>query len=333
MTVRRDAILYGASRAAELHRDLGLRDRLLGGDRPIDVFEALHLSGLVMLFRKLNGLLGAYVPKATASGVLITTERSLHIQRLTAAHELGHHVLGHNALSLDSESDIGFVARGERAGHDPQEIEADAFAAEFMLPAWLIVSHARKHQWGKQDLARPEIAYQLSLRLGASYAATCWALATNDILARPLVDVLLRASPKSSKQKVVPDVTPADWRADVWELSEFDKGSQILGNPNDLLVLALQEHVAGGYAWDSSGLSTAGLNVQKDERRTIDQDDIGGPVTRRLIAQGAAVGRVRLEERRRWDTDAVSLNSFELDLALTGAQKEGLPRFLPRLAA
>jgi len=35
--------------------------------------------------------------------MLLTTKRSLHIQRFTAAHELGHHVLGHRAMSLDKD--------------------------------------------------------------------------------------------------------------------------------------------------------------------------------------------------------------------------------------
>lgn len=333
MTARRDAILAGTTRAAELHNDLGLRQRLKGGDRPVDVIEALHLTGLVILFRPLQGLLGAYVPGADASGVLITTERNLHIQRLTAAHELGHHVMGHKAMSLDEEKDVGFLGRADAMNHDPQEIEADAFATEFMLPAWLIVSHARKHQWGKQDLARPEIAYQLSLRLGASYAATCWALANNNIVSRTVAENLARTPPKASKQRAIPDVTPENWRADVWELSEYDKGNQILGNPNDLLVLALKEHVAGGYAWDSSTLASAGLTLEKDERRGTESEGVGGAVTRRLIAHGAAVGPLRLEERRPWDAASLSLNSFELDLALIGAQPQGLPRFIPRLAA
>jgi len=45
-----------------------------------------------------------------------------------------------------------------------------------MLPDWLVVAHARRHKWSKRDLVIPDTVYQLSLRLGASYAATCWAL-------------------------------------------------------------------------------------------------------------------------------------------------------------
>src|SRR5437764_13366672 len=99
MTTWRNAILTGVGRAAELHAELGLRNQLREGVRPIDVLETIHKMGLAMLFRPLKGLLGAYVPTTDSPGILLTTQRNLHIQRFTAAHELGHHVLEHRALS------------------------------------------------------------------------------------------------------------------------------------------------------------------------------------------------------------------------------------------
>lgn len=331
MTTRRDAILIGAARAAELHAELGLRTYLRQGDRPLDVLGAIRELGVLVLFRPLDALLGAYLPNAGAApGMLLTTRRNLHIQRFTAAHELGHHVLGHRAMSLDS--DVGFVARGEREGHDLQELEADAFASSFLLPDWLIVAHARRHKWGKSDLSVPDTVYQLSLRLGASYAATCWALAEGNIIARSTAQRLVQTPPKQSKQRALPDMQLENWYPDVWTLSETDRGVQVLGNPDDRLVFALKEHVASGYIWDTSGVASAGLTLHKDERREQDSEALGGPITRRLIVQGPAQGRLRLEERRPWEEES-SLNSFELELALLGPEKEGLPRAARPLAA
>ncbi len=136
---RRDAVLTGISRAAELHHELKLRDRLRDGNRPIDVFATIQAMKVMVLFRPLDGLLGAYVPTPNAAGMLVSTRRDHHVQRFTASHELGHHMLEHRAPSLDLN--IGFVGRGEKAGYDEQEIEADAFAAEFLLPKWLIAAH------------------------------------------------------------------------------------------------------------------------------------------------------------------------------------------------
>lgn len=323
MTTRRDAILNGTARAAELHKELGLRTRLKDGDRPVDVFAAIRKLGVMMLFRPLDSLLGAYVPKGNQRGMLLTTKRNLHIQRFTAAHELGHHVLSHTAGSLDT--DVGFVARGDESGHDIQELEADAFASAFLLPTWLIAAHAKRHKWGKKELGAPDTVYQLSLRLGASYAATCWALAEAQVFNKSVARSLADTAPKQAKQRLIPDITPEHWHPDVWKISESDKGVQLLGNPDDFLVLALEEHVASGYSWDTNAVATAGLSIEKDERRSELNGLIGSPVTRRLVLKGPANGRLKLEERRQWDSQQQSLNTFEMDLALLG-REEGLPR-------
>lgn len=324
MTTRRNAILSGAIRATELHVELGLRDRLKSGDRPVDVLDVIRQLGLLLLFRPLTSLLGAYVPVAGTAGVLVTTRRDLHVQRFTAAHELGHHVLQHTTTSLDV--DVGYVARGERTGYGYQELEADSFAAEFVLPKWLIVAHARRHKWGKSDLRNPDVVYQLSLRLAASYSATSWALLSNDLVDRPTLEALLTTQPKECKQRALPDLTPPSWRRDVWLLSERDRGAHVLGGPDDMMVLSLQEHVNGGYVWDIGPISSAGFQIEKDERRDAINNQIGGPVTRRVIMQGDAHGHIRLEERRPWSANDISHTTFEIDVAMTGSAPEGLPR-------
>jgi predicted secreted protein len=324
MTTRRDAILNGTSRAAKLHAELGLRESLKNGDRPVDVLAAIGEVGLMVLFQPLDGLLGAYVPTAGTTGMLVTTERSLHIQRFTAAHELGHHLLNHRTMSLDA--DVGFVARGDPDGHNLQEIEADAFASEFLLPSWLIAAHVRRHRWGRADLKHADVVYQLSLRLGVSYAATCWSLSSNNIIMQSDAQKLVAVQPKDSKQRAVPDFEPKTWHSDVWLLSDHDRGVQILGNPDDVLVLELEEHVTSGYAWDMQAVADAGLTVERDERQDVNNVAIGGPVTRRLVVQGPAHGLLHLEEKRPWGAETNALSTFEVELAMLGREAKGLPR-------
>lgn len=331
MTSRRDAILSGASRAAELHAELGLRKQLAAGDRPVDVMNVMRELGLTLLFRPLTSLLGAYLPGSSTPGVLITTKRDLHVQRFTAAHELGHHVLSHKAASLDT--DVGYVGRGELANYDNQELEADSFAAEFILPTWLIVAHAKRHQWGKNDLKNPDTVYQLSLRLGTSYSATCWALLSSKLIDGITVEALVNTPPKACKQRALPDFKPESWRRDVWLLSKHDRGVQLLGNPEDLLVLVLEEHVSGGYAWDVAPITMAGLQIDKDDRHDLANGAIGGPVTRRVVAHGAAQGYIRLEERRPWSKADTAHRTFEINLAMIGNQPEGLPSWERLIAA
>ena len=324
MATRRDAILNGVARASELHAKLGVRDTLAAGDGPIDVLGAVQKLGLFAMFRPLDGILGAYVPTRSLSGMLVSTKRDLHVQRFTAAHELGHHILEHKVLSLDKV--VGFVGRGEASGHGLQEVEADAFAAEFLLPKWLIAAHLRRHHWGRQHLVLPDVVYQLSLRLGTSYSATCWALLSQSFLDRGTVDKLLLTEPRTTKQRAVPDITPDDWHRDVWVVSEEDRGTHILGSPNDLIVVALEEHVAGGYSWDAEGVIKAGMKIEKDGRVTPDSQRIGGKVQRRLVMHGEGTRRLHLEERRAWDPAQPSLSTFDIELALVGKEPEGIPR-------
>lgn len=230
----------------------------------------------------------------------------------------------HKVASLDAE--VGFVARGENKGYDYQELEADSFAAEFLFPKWLIVAHAKRHEWDKSDFKNPDIVYQLSLRLGASYKAMCWTLLSNQLITRETLQNLMTTEPKECKQRVLPDLTPDSWRRDVWLLSEQDNGVQVLGSPDDVLVLLLQEHVGSGYAWDLSPVTSAGFQIEKDNRRSDLSDQIGGPITRRVIVQGPGQGRIRIEERRQWLVNDQSNNTFEINLAMIGGEPEGLPR-------
>lgn len=333
MTTRRDATLRGVARAAEMHADLGLRGKLKAGDRPIDVLGAIRACGITILFRPLEGLLGAYVPTSRSAGMLITTKRDHHVQRFTAAHELGHHLMGHRTASLDIN--VGYAARGEKTGHNDQELEADAFASEFLLPKWLMVAHARRHGWAKSDLRRADTVYQLSLRLGASYTATCWALASAELLSRTEAELLAKEQPKASKQRAIEGITPDSWHPDVWLLSEHDRGSQLLGGPNDFLVFELEEHVAGGYEWNLDRIPEAGLSIHRDEKREEHVETMGGTIRRRIVTQGKeqAHRRLRLEERRPWEAHSQALNIFALDLALLGKEPVGLLRRERLLAA
>ena len=111
-----------------------------------------------------------------APGVVVSTQRPLRIQRFTGAHELGHVVLGH-ALSLDGPE---ILARGNAA--DEVELAADSFASAFLLPKWLLQLHARRQGWNRANMSDPSAVYQLSLRVGASYEATCIALERHRII-------------------------------------------------------------------------------------------------------------------------------------------------------
>jgi Zn-dependent peptidase ImmA (M78 family) len=126
--------------ASRLHRDLAIQAKVARGSGRVDVYGTIAKLGVPLLFTQLDGLLGAYY-REPSPGVLVTTRRPLSQQRFTAAHELGHHWLGH-APSLDDESILRRAPFEARSGDNPQEVEAEAFAAAFLLPRWLLIGTA-----------------------------------------------------------------------------------------------------------------------------------------------------------------------------------------------
>ena len=162
----RDAVIQGVQAATSLHEKLGLR-KTWKNNGCIDVFKAIGDQDYVLLFRPLKGLLGLSMQEPMP-GVLVTTQRPLSIQRYTAAHELGHLEMGHD-FSLDTEKNINSPWGKTRA--ELQEVSANIFGAEFLMPRWFLTQEMNRHSWKGKDLEDPMIIYQMSLRLGTSYEA------------------------------------------------------------------------------------------------------------------------------------------------------------------
>jgi len=319
------AVRAGTMAAARLHQRLGLRQRIqsIGGN--VDVFGAIQSIDLPLLLRPLRGLLGAYLSEP-APGVLVTTRRPMSIQRFTAAHELGHFEMGHQP-SLDDESILRRMPLNAESDEDVQEIEADAFAVEFMIPRWLIQWHAARQKWTVEDFRRPNRVYQLALRIGASYEATCWTLVRHRMVQAALARELLATQPREMKIALLENYRPPDYRGDVWLLTERDAGTRIDGSRNDLFVLRLEEHSGGGYLWDIDQLKASGFAIVRDELAATDGEGVGGPVIRSVTAAPEEThrGSLHIEERRPWDPEP-PLTRLEFDFDLTGPEEEGLSR-------
>jgi Zn-dependent peptidase ImmA (M78 family) len=335
---RAAAVRKGTMAASRLHQRLAWREDIEANGGNVDVFGAIHKVDLPLLLRPLKGLLGAYLSEP-ASGVLVTTLRPMSVQRFTAAHELGHFSMQHRP-SLDDE---GILRRMPLAGlpdvpreassaagaesAEVQEVEADAFAVEFMMPRWLIHWHASRQGWKSVDFRQPACVYQLALRIGASYEATCWTLVRHGLITRHTARQLLTREPKDIKTALLTSYRPQDYRGDVWLLTERDAGTRINGSRKDLFVLRLEEHSGGGYLWDFDRLKTSGFAIVRDEVESSDADGVGGPVMRRVTALTAEPyrGRLAFDERRPWEPDE-PIASIEVDVDLTGPEEEGLSR-------
>jgi Zn-dependent peptidase ImmA (M78 family) len=323
---RRDEILQAIYEADRLHTKYDSKGRVASGAGRIDVFRMLFDRDIYVMFKPLKNLLGAYFNDPD-TGVLVTTKRPLPVQRFTAAHELGHAALGHDA-SLDDleilERPI-FAADGKG---DPREDQANAFAAQLLTPQWLIVHHLKQQGWRRDSLSDPINAYQLALRMGSSYSATCYALGEYNAIDRSARDKLLQVRPKAIKQSLVTTLEPEHWRGDIWVVTERDNGLVLEGSRSDLVVLKFLEHSGSGYVWQFGDLMDAGMSIIEDGRASIASDQhIGGVVFRTVIAEPQAeegvTGHVNLRELRPWQLKGVPLNSLELDLDLSGPVPDG----------
>ena len=303
-----------------MHEQLSLRPRLGDGRGPIDVFRVIVEMDVSLLFRPLDKLLGAFLA-APVGGILITTQRDLYVQRFTAAHELGHFLMNHEA-SLDDERQIGFALRGQPHA-DLQEIAANAFACEFLMPRWLVAAQVRRQRWTTDALRAPGIVYQLSLRLGVSYQAMCWALAGHQAIPRGDAQRLADIPPKTAKLDTLRGPFLRNSWANVWSLTQNDCGLTLVGTPDDVIQIELQERTSAGLTWNIDAAKAQGFQILEDELRP--EDGIGGFGVRRLAIKGSGKGDLCLKECRQWDADSKPTMTFDIRYSLKG-KESGFPR-------
>lgn len=324
---RRDEILRAIAEANRLHAKHDSQARAESGEGRVDVFGMLFDRDIPVMFRPLKNLLGAYIDTPD-QGVMVTTKRPLPVQRFTGAHELGHAALGHEA-SFDDEEILERPIFAADTNGDPREDQANTFAAELLTPQWLIVHHMRRQGWRRDSFNDPVAAYQLALRMGSSYSATCYALAECGAINRSARDRLLQVKPKAIKQSLVRNHTPEHWRGDVWLVTERDNGMVLEGSRSDLVVLRFREHAGSGYVWQFGDLADAGLAVVEDGRTSeASNQHVGGIVFRTVVIEAQpqvrAGGHINPREVRPWQPQGRPLHTFNLDVDLSGPVPSGL---------
>jgi Zn-dependent peptidase ImmA (M78 family)/predicted secreted protein len=318
VSARRDAILRATQEAA-----LILSRFAVGERTSFDIVGAVTALGIPVLFRPLDKLLGALITvDGDARGILVTTKRSLAVQRFTLAHELGHILLGHEQ-SFDEV--IGFAGRFEASSRTTPEIAADTFAAELLAPRDLMLASAKRHQWNQSALSDPASVYQLALRLGVSFQAACWALAAQDVIARNRAETLQALQVKDLKVAVASAALLQDSWADTWSLGEGDSGTFLEAGPNDVFAVALREMSSAGYLWD---LVDPGPHSQVLEERNDVVEGYGDSGGRTVVLRFTAPGihRLSFAHRRPWNKE--TLAHIDIAIANFGKEQGGFARRL-----
>jgi len=305
------ANLRDVRREAVLQAELLLADLEVGPADRIRIFDLIEDQRIWLSFDPLDKLYGWYQRVGGAAGVVINASHPVPLQRFTAAHELGHHVLGH-AYCLDDEQTIINGGRGT----DPKEVGAYTFASDLLMPLAAMEYHLARLGL---DPARPRVAptdaYRLSVELGVSYAAAVVQLASLDKIPWHAVPALRQAHPLALKQQLLgraPDYS----RAAVWLLNEADDGRHLVVDVGDELYVRLKEIRSSGYRWVPAASTLEGLTVLDDALVPADDAErrYGASRARRLVLKAVNPGArsIVADLRHAWEPESEPVQRFAI---------------------
>lgn len=229
--------------AAQAHHDLGADTSRWR----IDVTAAIARAGVVLMWRPLPLLFGAYVNEpGDRPGILINNQLSFAVGRHTAGHELGHHQFGHPtrydgdlAVGEDAESGNGSLvvgAQSTRRNWPDVEKFAEAFASWFLMPRGSI-----RAGLALLGVARPRSevdVYRLSVLLGVPYRTLVRHLLNVRLASSAQVRAWSSASPSRIKAGLDRQAAPpTSRRGAVWLTSHDWSGQAIPLKEMDRVVL------------------------------------------------------------------------------------------------
>lgn len=188
----------------------------VGTDEPVDVFRHIEDARVWLLFQPLDRLYGFFDRTEDAAGIVLHSGHPLSLQRFTAAHELGHYVLGHGRAADEHDDIVGRATSRE-------EVEAQAFAAEFLMPVPLVNRAVERLGIEPLRSLHASDAYQLSLEMCSSYRATISRLEQLNMLSHTNAAELRNTRPLDLKIEVVGKDTSGLRRNDTWTLDERNR--------------------------------------------------------------------------------------------------------------
>ncbi|WP_416972264.1 ImmA/IrrE family metallo-endopeptidase [Streptomyces sp. 4F14] len=246
--------------AVQAHRDLGI-DRT----QYVHVHRALGTAEVIGMAQPMPRLFGVYFsPADKGPAVMLNASLNAITQRHTAAHELGHHRLGHRTAA-DEELDPAL--RWGNGSWPEEEKTAEAFAAWFLMPLPAVRAALGRICGGRPS--SPEHVYRVARELGTSYAGTV----------RHLVNLRLLDAGRAGQWSKIP---PAGLRsalaggaslpahAQVHVITATSAEQTVYADAGDVLVLYLDDAAfdvlpKGLEPWTSDGSTPLASAVVTDE--------------------------------------------------------------------
>lgn len=228
-----------ARRHALQEADALLRELDVPQDAPVDVFALIEKLDLELVFNNLKTILGALVPLGDG-GIMLSTQRGAAVQRYTAAHEIGHWVLDHEA-AFDTEADLYYPT------HEREQL-AQIFASQLLMPPPLVYATAGRYGVTNSPTATAPLVYSMARDMGASYEAVVRQLDNLDLISRNKRDELLAIQPATIKAQLALGHRPGG-NVDVWPVDVRSSGGAIAVTEGDEIVVMLPENRTTGYKW------------------------------------------------------------------------------------
>lgn len=165
-------------------------------ENPCDIYDLIPKNSLQLQFMDVPSLEGMYLNEPETQRICVCGDRPVGRQHFTAAHELGHHVMGHGT-TLD-------MALEYNSTHDTTEEEyvADAFARFLLMPPRAVQRGFRARRYNPCDPTAEQI-YHVACWLGVGYGTLIEQLRfTLEILPFEQYKRLKKVTPKSLKSGV-----------------------------------------------------------------------------------------------------------------------------------
>lgn len=201
-----------AHRVVCIHATHLLADLGIAQNGYVDVLGRIAETGMTVMARPMRRLFGVYIPGSprAGGGILLNSGLDSAALRHTAAHEWGHLVMGHGQCLTD---DLDSLSTRSPAW-TPQEMQAEAFAAWFLMPIPAVRRAVKV--LGRRPGSAADV-YQVSLQLGTSYRGTLRHLQNLKLVSFDQVRAWAKASPARLRRDLA-GTGATDLPARVWDL-------------------------------------------------------------------------------------------------------------------
>ena len=141
-------------------------------EAPVDVSRiAKHLNIEVRKEFFVGSLSGVLMRRSGDTVVAVNAGDPPKRQRFTMAHEIGHFALGHKGDVFVDHTIMNRRDARSSAAIDSQEIEANAFAAELLMPTRMVLDKVNKILAADPEISQEEIVASLAQAFNVSEQA------------------------------------------------------------------------------------------------------------------------------------------------------------------